>query len=51
MTCDLCMVTVILSFMLTRLLLLFSGYVDDVDAVDVEHFDALGLDLSFRGWD
>ena len=45
------MVTVILSFVLTHLLLMFPGYIDDVNAVDVEHFDALGLDLSFRGWD
>ena len=45
------MVTVVLSFMLTCLLLMFSGYVDDVSATAVEHFDALSHDLSFRGWD
>ena len=51
MTCRMCMVTVVLSFMLTLLLLMFSGYLDDVNAVDVKHFDALVLDLSFRSWD
>ena len=47
------MVTVVLSFMLTCLLLMFffSGYADDLSAADVEHFDALSHDLSFRGWD
>ena len=29
----------------------FSGYLDDVDVVSVKHFDALGFDHSFRGWD
>ena len=46
MTCDVCM-----AFCLPAFCCYFSGYVDDVDAVDVEHFNALGLDLSFRGWD
>ena len=51
MICDVCMVTVILSFMLPAFCCCFSGYINDVAAVDVEHFDALGLNLSFRGWD
>ena len=30
----------------------FSGIAfDDVDLVLAEHYDALGYDLSFRGWD
>ena len=45
------MVTVVLSFMLTRLLLIFSGISDDLSAAVVEHYDALSHDLSFRGWD
>ena len=46
----LCLVTVVLSYMLTRLLLMFSGS-DDLSVADVEHYDALSHDLSFRGWD
>jgi len=53
MTCDLCVVTVVLSFVsLPPFSPMFSGDdYDDIDPVLAEHYDALGHDLSFRGWD
>ena len=49
MTCGMCLVADVLSFVSSpRLFLLFSG---DDDYLLTEQLDALGYDLSFRGWD
>ena len=52
MTCDLCMVTVVLSSFMTHSLF-FCGFTgdayDDVVLVLVVHFDTLGYNLNFRG--
>ena len=54
MTCGMCLVAVVLSYISIPLLSRgFSGIYDfdDVDPVLVEHYDALGHDLNFRRWD
>ena len=49
MACGMCLVAVVLGFVsLPRLLYYFSG---DNDMLLAEQYDALGYDLSFRGWD
>ena len=55
MTCGMCVVADVLSFIAhSFFLVVFAGFVTDDDFLDpvvIEHYDALGYDLSFRGWD
>ena len=56
MACGMCLVAVVLGFVSSPFFLSwFTGlhdlcYINVDDVVLEEHYDALGYDLSFRGW-